>query len=313
MIFPSAKLKEVFMLTLQDFIGNRLQGKLKRRKVFWANKIHPIVIKSKLFLLLETELGHLYLEKWKSKKPFIYSIDWRVDTASSPTRLIINWLLENKGRNVAYSYMLDKRKDSEPIPEFKMLSGEQVTYQNPKDGFYSFHLHMKDAANNQELALYHIPIYWQYRPEAPQVGLVKELGPNLIKPTKKVKFFVKNERPLTYYAEINSIPKYDPKKKAKLKKEIFQVKKRKKKLKPGRYYLHVRACDKRSGQFSSTTHHLFFVHPYNPAQDDSLKESNKKIGELEFILKKIRENRDNPEEQKKWIQKLKDLQKQIEK
>ena len=304
LLMPSSRTNSIWWLTFEDINGNIVRGKPKRKRLFTSKKIHPIILNNKLNLLIETELKHLYLEPWKNKNPHINQIKWKVSTDSGSSKLIIQWMTKPK-KYYKYSYLLDHRPDSSPLNEYSFNKKNKITKVNLNDGFYGFHLRIKKGKYTSPL--YHIPIEWRYNPDQPDISIKNEIAPNLVAPGS-LRFFIMNPAPVHYYAAINSKPNFKPKKKITLKKGMATVGKN---LRPGRYYLHIRARDQRSGLFGSTLHYLFFVDPYNPEQDSSLRENNKTMSELKFILRKIQESKEDAKELKKWVKKLKELQTRI--
>ena len=302
LLMPSSKTNSIFQLKFANLGQGITSGKLDERRVFWAQEIHPIVMNRGIYLLIQTSLGHLYFEPWNHVSPHIAEFDWSVNGS----RLQIRWKTSRPGV-YSYSYVIDHKKNTEPIGEYRAIASNSISRTNLEDGFYGFHIQMKSGGTNSPI--YHIPVEWRYNPDRPEITLINELSSRLIAPGK-LRFFIENLGLVDYFAEVNRKPEHEPIKPLKVKKGFSKIKA---KLRPGKYYLHIRCRDRRSKQFSSTNHYLFFVDPFNPEQDDTLKENTMILGELKYIQEKIMQNRDSPRELQKWVRKLKELQGKLEK
>lgn len=308
LVIPGSKKNTILRLQYRDFVANELENPLEERAVFWAKRIVPVFLNRKIYVLSQTELGHLYLEPWDNPNPHLYNVNWQVNTSRATPFLEISWNTGPRGKQLSYSYLLDHKHNSQPLDEKRMVAGNSMRFDNPEDGSYTFHIQVHDINTQVKSPLYHIPIFWKYVPETPEIILIDEIAPRMIKPGP-VKFFISNLDLMNYYAEINSIPKYTPRKLIGNAENEINIDDD---LKPGRYYLHLRGRHKRSGVYSPTLHYLFFMDPYNPEQDSTLDKNTKQLGELQYLLKRIRESRGNPEQTKRYLEKLKELRETID-
>lgn len=300
LMLPSLSTRVVLRQTYTEFDTLQLEGRITHRSFLNAAKLQPIVYdETKLGLLTQTELGHIYFEPWEGDSTGLADFDWKVDGRKNPPVLSIFW---KAARNdLIYRYAFDRKNDTEPLPEDKALRGKKVEFTNLVDGDYVMHVQARDSKGVEVSPVFHIPVSWRYRPEQPEVIVLNEVSPSMIR-SGNLDFYVKNPFPADYFAEISTIPEQLPVKPLNLAKDgrASLVAK----LKPGSYYLHIRCRDKRSGEFSSTLHHLFFVDSYNPDNDPSLSESTRELNEIDYIMQQIRKNKDNLYELKRWTAEL---------
>ena len=195
----------------------------------------------------------------------------------------IQWKTKSSRKIFSYRYLLDHRKSSEPLDEFQYIKKNKIIFKNPKDGFYGFHIQLKDLKSKEKSPLYHIPIFWRYIPQEPEVELLN-------KQTKihvnqgNLQFIIKNQAPMHYWAQVNDIPIYNPKKRINIKDGIVTIQN---KLKPRRYFLHLKAQDQRSKQFSTILHKVFYVYPFDPSQKNLDTCSTKLLKKVKVVSKKM--------------------------
>jgi len=307
LLLPSSKTNSIYRIQYIDFSFGKIKGSLQEKKLFWNKKIHPMWMNNEITILLETEFYHLYKEAWNEEKPAIYDIKWRIDAQSKTPELHISWQTRPVNKKFETRYLLDQKEKSEPLAEDRMLSENRLVFENLKDGFYGFHLQIRDPETKQSSALYHLPIEWKYLPQEPSILLLNQVAENVV-PAGRLQFVFTNPAPVDYYAKISSRSKDDPDMKLNIKNGIASIDKN---LKPGKYYLHVKAKDPGSNQFSSSVHHLFFIDPFNLANEPTLRENTDMLSEIEIIRKNIRQHKDNPEKLIQYKKQLIELQKKL--
>ncbi|MDH5717610.1 MAG: hypothetical protein OEZ22_08215 [Spirochaetia bacterium] len=309
LLFPSSKTNNIYKLEYIDYANRKIKGKLQEKKLFWNKTIHPLWLNKKISILTETEFHHLYKTNWDETTAFIYNISWEINTQKNPASLRIWWQTNPENKKFAYRYLLDQKEDSEPVAEDRILTKNELTFDNLKDGFYGFHIQLTVPETGYLSPLYHLPIYWKYQPEEPRILLLNQVAQDVV-PQGKLKFVFTNPEPVNYYAEISSKPRDEPNEPLKVLNGIAEINKN---LKPGKYYLHLKAQDKRSLQYSSTLHYLFFIDPFNPANEPSLRENTELLMQIQFIRQKIREHKNNADELKKYRKMLKEIESKLSK
>lgn len=298
-LMPSRKLKKIFRIDFSDFANARAKANFQVRSMMTGFYFVPLMKKDGLYFNVISDINFLYSEPWKVREPYLYDFEWSLDIQNPKPKLIMQWKSSLPG--LTYQYLFSKKKNIDPLDDRHKIPGNRIIKENLKSGKYYLHIQAFDG--NKSSWLYRIPIYWKYSPSEPYIFLLNEVTPRTIK-SGNIEFFINNLDNVEYYASISSAPKDLPKIKINHTKGKIVLSAN---LKPGRYFLHVQSKDPKTGLFSSANHHMFFVYPYNPEQDETLKENAEKMGRLQFILQKIRENRKNPKELKKWMAELKKL------
>ncbi|MCS6984969.1 MAG: hypothetical protein NZM25_07605 [Leptospiraceae bacterium] len=281
--FPS--LRQVLRLEIDDF--ENLQGirQYTRPLVFEFQLVLPLLsTETGLHLLEESSLGHIYWEEF-DKLPLVYDVNYRVDLQKNPPEIVLFW---RANEPLTYNYFFDKNKDTEPLPENKIIPKRQIIYRNLEEGDYVFHLQASSLKKKEGTPLYHIPIPWRYYPQEPKIIFLNELAPLLV-PAGKIELYITNPYPGTYFGEISTTPELEPSKEISFTKDgriTLEAK-----LRPGSYYLHLRLRDPRSGQYSPTLHQIFFVDTYNPDTDPALSLPRRSLSQIEILHDEIRKNR----------------------
>ncbi len=300
---PSRKLSSVFRIDFDDFSAQVPKIEFQSRRMMTGFYFVPLLRKDGLFFNVLSDINFLYTESWDLSQPYLSAFDWLIRMTGNSPELVMRW--ESSSPNFGYRYLLTGNKYADPLDDIKKIPGNEFKKDNLKGGMYYFIVQAVDG--NQRSWVYRIPIYWKYSPAEPYIFLLNEISPRTIK-SGNMEFFINNLDNVNYYASISSAPKENPS-------AIIEHEKGKitipANLKAGRYFLHIRSRDPKSGLFSSTNHYQFFIYPYNPEQDETLKDNAEKMGKLQFILQKIRESRKNPEELKKWMAELKKLEKSM--
>lgn len=299
LLMPSRKLRKIFRIDFSDFRSARAKTRIQTRNMMTGFYFIPLMKKDGLYFNVVSEINYLYTEPWKIRQPYLYDFEWFIDAESKKPKLTMQWKSSLPG--LTYRYLFSNRKNIDPLDDRHKIPGNRIIKENLKSGKY--YLHIQAIDGRKKSWLYRIPIFWKYSPSEPYIFLLNEVTPRTIK-SGNIEFFINNLDNVDYYASISSVPKEKPIKKINHTKGKISVPA---KLKPGRYFLHVRSRDPKSGLYSSTNHFLFFVYPYNPEQDETLKENAEKMGRLQFILQKIRDNSGNPKELKKWMAELRKL------
>ncbi len=300
---PSRKLNTVFRIDFDDFSAQAPKMKFQSRRLMTGFYFVPLLRKDGLFFNVLSDINFLYTESWELSQPYLSAFDWFIRMTENSPELVMRW--ESSSPNFAYRYLLSENKYAQPLDDVRKIPGNEFKKDNLKGGMYYFIV--QAVHGNERSWVYRIPIYWEYSPAEPYIFLLNEISPRTIK-SGNMEFFINNLDNVNYYATISSAPKEDPSNPIEHEKGKISIAAN---LKAGRYFLHIRSRDPKSGLFSSTNNYQFFIYPYNPEQDETLKENAEKMGKLQFILQKIRENRKNPEELKKWMAELKKLEKSM--
>lgn len=263
-------------------------------------------LSQELFWLESNETGFTYLfGQDDAYKPFV-SLDWAINSKAGYPQINVTWKSYPLGQKFVYRYMLDTHPDSLPLPEYRL----GTPYLNAKlstDGKYYLHIQARNPASGWESAVYHIPIFWKYKPDIPSIQLVNEISPYVVT-GQKIHFIINNFSPTEYFAEINNIPVYDPGKKITLSGSEAQIFR---KLKPGRHYIHIRSRDPRTGEFSPTLHYLFFYQSYVQEYTVGVSDYNKNMGRLHDLIIRYK-NAHSASEKNKILRELDEFKKELE-
>lgn len=308
-IFLCSSLEMVlYRLIVTDFEDRRPSVRLRTKPLISESLALPGYSGNEIYWVESDSSEHSYVRRWDEEFEPIVKFNWRVVNRDGYPDLYLSWERGTKG-NYEYRYILNKEKNSLPLPDYGRPPNDEVNYKMKDDGEYYFHLQAREIGSGWESPVYHLPVFWQYTPDMPELLLLNEISPRVVT-GRYLDFVIKNAVPLNYYGEINKIPVYDPERSLRVvsgKGRIthdFEV---------GRYYLHVRVKDKRTNQFSETMHLLFFYETMKLEQSVGLKEYNENLSELRMILDKIDSTRYDPVENERWRRRLKEFQDELEK
>ncbi|MCX7632656.1 MAG: hypothetical protein N2Z22_04910 [Turneriella sp.] len=300
-LLSSTRVADAYRLRFADFPSNA--GKPEQRRFFWPGNIYPIIDRAnQLNVLLETELEHIYLESWASPTAILSEIDWRLDVRRNPPVMVVAWSIPENAE-YAYRYLLDQKKDSEPLAEAKLIPSRTLQFAARQEGMYVLHIQVKNLRTGSYSRVYHIPLLWQYAPPEPELLLQNTVAPRMVRAGRAV-FLLKNPHPGPYYATIDQTPDTVPQKPVAVESGSlsFAVNK------PGRYYLHLANRDPRSQVLSPVAHYLFFVSPFSPEQDPTLSENYRRIQEIQRIRKQIEKAKGDPGATQPWINRLEEIE-----
>lgn len=298
-------INRAYLIQFSNFSKGQTEGDVSERRFFTGGKMIPFRSDGVEYMLLETELKDIYVQRWEAESLDLTTVDWSVTTGATTS---LNISLDYPSDDVQLAYLLDRHSNSKPLEEYRTLPDRRITLSNLEDGEYSFHIHLKSGDGTLSSPMYHVPVFWKYKPEQPRIALYDAAAPRMAQ-DGRLKFEILNLEDADYYYAVNkiedfpSISKPVPVEAAYA--EIPDV------FVPGRYYLHLRSRDRHSGKWSDPLHYLFFMQPYNPENDPNLSDLNRLRSEMQFALQQARKTKD-PEVREKWRQKLKEIQKKIE-
>ena len=307
-LLSSSFTNTVWSLKFYNFLTNSKIGQIETKKVITAGTISPLLVKDNLNLILQTSIEQIYIMNWEKEDQLIYDIKWDIDIKQNPINLNINW--KSSSNSLLYSYILNDKKLSEPIMDFTVLSNNNISIKNPKEGQFYFHIQAKNEATKEESQIYHIPLFWLLIPPQPSVIFLNEISPSTFLPGK-INFYITEQLPIEYFYEINNIPRTEPTKPLDIKNGVLSLDAN---LKIGWYYLHIRSKDPKSNKYSLTNHIPFSIKPYDPDQeksDLSQIEVDTARSELDILFSELIANKKNLEKVKNIQERINKLEKKI--
>ncbi|GEM_PF-6692080 len=292
---------KIYRITFSNFKKGYTEGPVEERSFFTGvQKMIPLYVNGQSHILFETRNRQVYVEPFVPDLLSLTSVNWNVTRGDKPM-LDIFW--DAPGKDIAVAYLLDHKTEGKPLEEYRISEEKRIHMANLEDGHYTLHLKLKDNATGKISPLYHVPVFWKYKPPQPSVLLLHTVAERMIA-EGGLSFEILNYEESDYLYEINQIPEYNvpgrPLQRTGAEATVVDG------LKPGRYYLHLRSRDRHSGVDSDVLHYLFFVYPYNPEADPLFSDIQKSQGEKQFILNKIKQSK-TKEERKEWLEKLKKL------
>ncbi len=307
LLLSSSLEKVLYRLIISDFDSRRPGVKLRTTPLISESYVMPGLVNQHIYWVESDLSKHSYLRSWEADFEPVVNFNWRIVNREGYPDLYLSWQKGSRG-DYEYRYILDKEKDSPPLPDYKQVSNNQVNFKMKDEGKYYLHLQARDVSTGHESPVYHLPVFWQYTPDVPDIALLDEISPRVIS-GKRLNFIIKNALPLSYYAEINKIPVYEPENPLRVLSGRGQISYT---FEPGRYYLHIRVKDNRTDQYSQTLHYLFFYETMKLEQSVGLKEYNENLTELRMILEKIDSTRYDPVENARWRKRLKEFKGELE-
>ena len=304
---PSKSDYTIWRLRFNNFFRNSRVGGLQKKELFLVNKIVLFQEGKSLDILNQTKNLHTYRIPWINKGVNLYNIDWSVAPNRKPPILSISWKTKKSPRNYLYTYLLDQKKNSEPIGEASSLRNNRILFTNPKDGDYTLHLKARDIKTNQESYLYHIPIFWRYQPPEPKIVWLNETSPSTFS-QGPIRFFIKNQGNAIYYAEMNQKAYHKPSRRLIIKNGVGTLNGN---VKIGWYYLHIQARDPKSKKFSTVLHLPFSINPYDPFFERKHVENDSIRAEIKQLFKKLDQSKGDIKAIKKIQRRLDELNKKL--
>lgn len=302
----SSKMKRLFRFEVDPaFLAGEVVP--DQRKLLAEGSVSIGDLKGQAVWVEMNALGNSYMRYWKDSFAPVLGFDWKINVQGGVTTIYLSW--ENsKDASYEYRYMFDQNHSSKPLPDYNDIPRRSATFTLRQEGDYVFHLQGRDKKTLRESPVYHLPVFYQFTPDAPEVELLNEISPRVIT-GNRLEFLIQNYGPYTYYAEIDKIPVKDPAKKLQNRGGYGRLRHR---FEAGRYYLHLRCRDERTGNFSPTVHHLFFHETMAMEQAAGIQEYNKNMSELREVLRMLEKTRNDPEENKKWRKKLQELRERLQ-
>ncbi len=297
----AAGVDRIYRITFSNFKKGYTEGPVEERTFFTGSqKMIPLYVNGQSNILFETRNRQVYIEPFVPDLLSLTSVNWKVTGGAKPM-LEIFW--NAPGKDIAVAYLLDHKTEGKPLDEYRINKDKIISMANLENGHYTLHLKLKDNATGKISPLYHVSVFWKYKPALPSVLLLNTVAERMVS-QNEFSFEILNHEESDYFYEINQIPVYNnPERPLQRTGAEATINDR---LKPGRHYLHLRSRDRHSGVDSDVLHYLFFVYPYNPEADPLLSDLQKSQGEKQFILNKIKASKTR-EERKEWLEKLKKL------
>ncbi len=300
LFMPNIAFNKVWRVQFNNFFKNTRAGALSSNNLFLGEKVHFLTYQSGLYMLMETDKRHLYLQSWNSQKLHLYNFRWKISLKKPPS-LTISWDKSTPGKYL-YEYLLDNKDDSEPIGEPTSFPNERIKITNVQDGHHVFHLRVVDSNTKKKSYLYHLPIFWLYEPPEPRVIFLNAVSPSTFLPGL-IQFYIRNQLPIEYYAKISQQPKDKPDQRLNIQRGIISLNAN---LKIGWYYLHIRARDPNTKKQSTIMHIPFAIRPYDPNIERLDAKTDTTRTSLEELKKSVIKNKDD-------LAKLKNIREQLEK
>ncbi len=271
----------IWKVDFKNFIKNPRLNRVSKQRILGNTSLHPIYLGENLNILIETPLKHVYLTSWGADKLAIYDVKWKI-SGEKTAQLTISWKNAKKSTKLLYSYLMDQKSNSEPLDEYSYLPRNQAILYNLKEGNYILHLQAYDKKAKIKSPIYHIPILLLYTPPEPKISFLNEISPSVFHPGA-IRFYIQDKLDINYYAEVNKIPVYTPKKKLQLKSRIADIY-------VGEsedwYYLHMRSQEPNTKKYSTVLHVPFSMRPSGTSLEGGNGFIDHIYHELQLLLKK---------------------------
>lgn len=292
LFMPTPDRKKIYIYKSSD-IRRPDGGIIEERPMIDANDVVPGQIANQNVWLESSAAKQVYLNRENENMPTLNNFDWIVNMKNGYPEVLFTWKSFPQKKNFQYRYIIDGKENSPPLPEYR-LNENRLTARLPSDGNFYLHIQSMDVVAGQESVIYHIPVFLKFSLKTPEISMLDEISPNVVS-GNGVHFSVNNIAPLEYYAEITNTPEYEPREKVYPMAGEIQINMN---LKPGRYYIHIRSKDIKTGGYSPTLHYLFFCQFYTTEFSLGASDFNKDIGRLKILIKQYNDAKSLDEKDK---------------
>jgi hypothetical protein len=298
--------RKLLTLHFQDSRFSKLSGNLETFLLIDENNVLPGSIRGNFFWIESNSTLSAYLLSKNIDFNPVSDLNWTVSFTQGFPELTFSWKSFPQNKKFNYRYIVDNNPLSPPLPEYR-LENKSLKVNLSSDGNYYLHIQAQEEESKWDSPVYHIPVFWKYKPETPEIYLKNEVSPFVVS-GQNITFVINNLKPMLYFAEVNSIPVYDPLKQVNSESGeviISQI------LKPGRYYVHIRCKDPRTNEFSQTLHYLFFYESYVTEYTVGTTEYNRDIARLNSLVERYK-NAQSSREKEEILIELDKLKKEME-
>jgi len=306
LVMNSSLNKKVYVSGAFNFTNNNNPAGILAYPMLDSDTVFPGMVSNKLRWLETNSSGHTYLVDPEAKTLPFMDLTWKIETRGGFPEAFFSWGSRPANRQFEYRYMLDDKPDSQPLPEYRVREN-RLNVKLSAEGDYYLHIQARDPLDGTESVVYHFPVFWKYRPPIPDIYLLNEITPYVVT-GKSLVFVISNLQPLEYFAEVNTIPVYDPVRPINVGSGEVQVNQE---FKPGRYYLHLRSKDPKTNSYGPTLHYLFFYQTYVAEFSIGGSEYNKDIGKLNSLINQY-QNAQSIQEKDRILQELEMFRKSLE-